>query len=159
MKNNKGITLIALVITIIVLLILVGVTLAMISGESSIFTKAQTASEKTMASQARELSGLLVSELITDWYDGKFVSNISDIKAFTTAGAYVKDKLIDTVSANGQGIIKAEENAASEGSYPQGTYPLKITARTLTEEQLVGYVNGTDGKITWAGTLAADWKY
>ena len=40
MKNNqKGITLVALVITIIVLLILAGVTIAALSGENGILTR------------------------------------------------------------------------------------------------------------------------
>ena len=40
MKNQKGITLIALVITIIVLLILAGVSISMISGDDGIATQA-----------------------------------------------------------------------------------------------------------------------
>ena len=40
MKNNKGITLIALVITIIVLLILAGVSIAMLTGDNGILTQA-----------------------------------------------------------------------------------------------------------------------
>ena len=43
MKNQKGITLIALVITIIVLLILAGVSIAMLTGENSILVKAKSA--------------------------------------------------------------------------------------------------------------------
>ena len=40
MRNNKGVTLVALVITIIVLLILAGVSLAMLTGDSGILTNA-----------------------------------------------------------------------------------------------------------------------
>ncbi len=43
MKNNKGITLIALVITIIVLLILAGVSIAMLTGNNGILTQAGNA--------------------------------------------------------------------------------------------------------------------
>ena len=43
MKNNKGITLIALVITIIVLLILAGITIAMLTGENGLLTNANKA--------------------------------------------------------------------------------------------------------------------
>ena len=46
-KNTRGITLIALVITIIVLLILAGVTIAALSGDNGILTKAKEAKEKT----------------------------------------------------------------------------------------------------------------
>lgn len=44
-KNEKGITLVALVITIIVLLILAGVTLSMVMGDSGIFGKANSAKQ------------------------------------------------------------------------------------------------------------------
>ena len=46
-RNARGITLIALVITIIVLLILAGVTIAALSGDNGILTKAKEAKEKT----------------------------------------------------------------------------------------------------------------
>ena len=45
--RNKGITLIALVITIIVLLILAGVTIAALSGDNGILTRTKEAKEKT----------------------------------------------------------------------------------------------------------------
>ena len=41
MKNQKGITLIALVVTIVVLLILAGTSIAMLTGENGIITNAQ----------------------------------------------------------------------------------------------------------------------
>lgn len=46
-KSAKGITLIALVITIIVLLILAGVSIAMLTGENGILTQAQNAKKAT----------------------------------------------------------------------------------------------------------------
>ena len=46
-KKEKGITLIALVITIIVLLILAGVTIATLTGDNGILTKANEAKEST----------------------------------------------------------------------------------------------------------------
>ena len=47
LKNNKGITLIALVITIIVLLILAGVSIAMLTGNNGILTRANDAKNDT----------------------------------------------------------------------------------------------------------------
>ena len=46
-KQTKGITLIALVITIIVLLILAGITISSLSGENGILTRAKEARDKT----------------------------------------------------------------------------------------------------------------
>ena len=53
-KKEKGITLIALVITIIVLLILAGVSIAMLTGENGILTQANEASNKTKEASAKE---------------------------------------------------------------------------------------------------------
>lgn len=53
-QKTKGITLIALVITIIVLLILAGVSIAMLTGQNGILTQAQNAKNRTEAAQAEE---------------------------------------------------------------------------------------------------------
>ncbi len=52
--SNKGITLIALVITIIVLLILAGVSIAMLTGENGVLTKATESKEETEIGQEKE---------------------------------------------------------------------------------------------------------
>ena len=52
--REKGITLIALVITIIVLLILAGVSIAMLTGENGILTQAQSAKEKSSVAEEKE---------------------------------------------------------------------------------------------------------
>ena len=51
LKKEKGITLIALVITIIVLLILVSITIATLTGENGILTKASIAKDETKKAQ------------------------------------------------------------------------------------------------------------
>ena len=47
LKENKGITLVALVVTIVVLLILSTITINMTIGENGIITKAQETARKT----------------------------------------------------------------------------------------------------------------
>ena len=66
-KSNFGITLIALIITIIVLLILTGVTLNMVMGENGIIAKAQLAKEKTNAAQNDEEQKIF--EISNQMYD------------------------------------------------------------------------------------------
>ena len=51
---NNGITLIALVITIIILLILAGISIAMLTGDNGILNKATTAKEETTKASAEE---------------------------------------------------------------------------------------------------------
>ena len=66
LQQNSAITLIALIITIIVLLILAGVTLNMVMGDSGIFSKANVANEETNKMQALEELRLKVLEVQTD---------------------------------------------------------------------------------------------
>ena len=54
MRKQNGITLIALVITIIVLLILAGVSIAMLTGENGILTQATRAKERTEEAEQAE---------------------------------------------------------------------------------------------------------
>ena len=61
-RNNSGITLIALVITIVVLLILAGVTIATLTGENGILTRANSAKEETEEAEDIEKIRLAVSE-------------------------------------------------------------------------------------------------
>ena len=65
-KENKGITLIALVITIIVLLILAGVSIAMLTGENGILTQAQKSQTQTEIGEEKEQIGLAYNGAVTE---------------------------------------------------------------------------------------------
>ena len=67
-KCNKGITLIALVITIIVLLILAGVTIAALSGDNGILKRATEAKEQTNQKNDEETEKLAGYESTIDQY-------------------------------------------------------------------------------------------
>ncbi len=60
--KNKGITLVALVITIIILLILSGITIATLTGENGIFTRAKQAKLEAKRSQIKEWLDLKLIE-------------------------------------------------------------------------------------------------
>ena len=68
-RTNKGITLIALVITIIVLLILAGVSIATLTGENGILTKANTAKNQTIEAEEKEQISLAYSTVMADKLD------------------------------------------------------------------------------------------
>ena len=67
MKNQNGITLIALVITIIVLLILAGVSIAMLTGDNGLLTKSQTAVMDNAIAGAKDKINLSLQEGIADY--------------------------------------------------------------------------------------------
>ena len=68
MNRQKGITLIALVITVIVMLILAGVAISMTIGENGIFRKASEAKEIHNEQVAREKLELVLDDLTLDKY-------------------------------------------------------------------------------------------
>ncbi len=61
MKKNKGITLIALVVTIIVMLILAGISIQMLTGENGILKRAREAKDKTESASEKEAIGMSVA--------------------------------------------------------------------------------------------------
>ncbi len=99
-NNPKGITLIALVITIILLLILAGVSIAMLTGENGILTKATNTKEDTQKVGTKEKLELAVAGYQIE----KNTGNIDMVE-------YLKDteksglEGIEIVSENGENII------------------------------------------------------
>ena len=71
-KQVQGITLIALVVTIIVLLILAGVAISLTIGQNGIFSRAQTAANTWRNAESNEQ--LAMGEL-EDWIDGQLNGN------------------------------------------------------------------------------------
>ena len=65
LKNKKGITLVALVVTIVVLLILAGVSINLVLGDNGIIAKAKDAETKSAEASQNDLKGMngLVSEM------------------------------------------------------------------------------------------------
>ena len=117
MKNNKGITLVALVITIIVLIILAAVSIAALTGDNSIITNAQNSKKDTEEKGAIEQINLA----------------LSGIKTSATA-QLVKDGNYDVSAEANKDIYGYSELGLKEGSATDGYY---IDASTIA----------TDGKI------------
>ena len=65
-RNNKAITLIALVVTIVVLLILAGTSIAMLAGENGIIKQAQESKEKNKIAEIEEKVNLAAQAALMD---------------------------------------------------------------------------------------------
>lgn len=96
MTNNKGITLIALVITIIVLLILAGVSIAMLTGDNGILNQANKAKADTARAEVvervnLELNAQLSHAMAGENFDekAKIESNIGTLSNGATVTATV----------------------------------------------------------------------
>ena len=139
LKNNKAITLIALVITIIVLLILAGVSIAMLTGENGILNQASKAGSSTQVAEAKELAGIDISTAISKYYEDKYTNanttlGSTDVKTYLTTGTNVTSSYPDkyTISAG----------------------KITINAKTDSGATVTGTI-GDGGAITWKETPAA----
>ena len=97
-RKQKGITLIALVITIIVLLILAGVSINLVVGEGGILGKAQNAVSASRAGTAKEEIGLAWSACETEYMEEWVTNQGIDKSTFFT-----KEKL--NANLGGKGTV------------------------------------------------------
>ena len=98
-KTSNGITLIALVITIIVLLILAGVTIATLTGDNGILKQADKAKTETTMGEEKEAIGLAYNGAKTEKLGG--VITAGDLNTqFTKNGT--------KATASGEGTIKVD---------------------------------------------------
>ena len=72
-RKEKGITLIALVITIVILIILASVTIGFTFGENGLIGRAEQAAELTEVSTANEQMGLYLAGVKMEELQGGFV--------------------------------------------------------------------------------------
>ena len=98
-RNEQGITLIALVITIIVLLILAGISIAMITGENGILTQAQRAKTETENAQAVEEDRL-----------NEYEDYINDAIGIVTGGEWNEEKGVNAPTLKGNMELVRYEN-------------------------------------------------
>lgn len=133
LKRNKGITLIALVVTIIVLLILAGISISILAGNNGILNKAVTAKEKTSESQALEKAKLALSNYTID----KNVENKNNVKE-------VLDKSLG--SANVKNFSSNSKVATFEYKGKKIKYDLENNA--MVEDTPYEIWDGTETKST-----------
>ena len=106
MRNQRGFTLIALVITIIVLLILAGVSIAMLTGDNGILTKSTQAQRETeMGEIADKINLAINAEYANILADNKLSGDAAKIASEN--GLNTTDYTITpgTVGADGDTLI------------------------------------------------------
>ena len=111
LTSNSAITLVALIITIIVLLILAGVTLNMVMGDSGIFSKANQAKNKTEVAQYEEELRMCVLEIQTDEATKGTTFGIDTIRK------NLVEKVKELENTEEIEITSPEGNATIEGIY------------------------------------------
>ena len=148
-EKNKGITLIALVITVIVLLILAAVTINALSGDNGILKRATEAKQKTRRADALEKIRLAVMTATTN---GVGEANLDDLKAeLEKAGATVKTtgELPWEVTLDGY-MFRINENLSIDEISGVGISKKELKLLNGASETLTATVTeGVTGTIKW----------
>ena len=157
--NNKGITLVALVITIIILLILAGISIQTITS-TGLFANAKKAKEKSMEGQLKEELSLAIQSIQTEEiYKGNSVTletlaggqlqkELKDITAELTDGEIngeykdyeytIDDKFNVTINGPVTGVrIKGNTEVQTGYVFEGNTVEIKVTA-SITEGTITG---------------------
>ena len=150
MRNQRGITLIALVITIIVLLILAGVSIAMLTGDNGILKNADTAAEETAIANAKDEVSMAVNEALTNRYGEVYggtstQSVLEAIESVTGLGQYTTEKTVDGATIKYVKLVPAQTSTpGSEG---------KVTIKYQGTVMVSGSVD-SEGSFTWDATAS-----
>ena len=184
-ENNKGITLIALVITIIVMLILVGVTISMAvngglfdyAGKATGETKNELDKEQQLANGGVEVDGVWYSSI--NEYLNKDKEKISKTESYIGYYADVDaDGTVDGViyadlAFDGEGELAGESYSYSKAEdlkdyYVSGTYDGDFNEKGEPKEVLTATGEGTDrfyvmalsdiGEHTWYESIGYEGK-
>ena len=134
-KKERGITLIALVITIIVLLILAGVSIAMLTGQNGILTQAQNAKQATENKSAEEKVKLAVMGARAD--DGTLTVGKLRTELANYGGTVEGDTFPVTATVDGKSFtVDANGNVNSTENGTLGTVTGSETTNTTVKDSL-----------------------
>ena len=120
LKERKGITLIALVVTIVVLLILAGVTISTLTGDNGIITRANRASVAQIEGQVDEEVKLAV--LSAKMYSEKMATKNAGWYASENLESVVNEMKKDLKEQNGYTITKEDETGTITVQYQTKKY-------------------------------------
>ena len=138
-EAQKGITLIALVITIIVLLILAGVSIAMLTGQNGILTQANNAKNATELASAKEKVELAVIGAISQTRDGTLTVGKLRTELANYGGTVEGDTFPVTAKVDGKSFtVDANGNVTVSGSSTEPNPPAP------TENGTLGTVTGSE---------------
>ena len=156
LKNKKGITLIALVVTVVVLIILAGVSINAVLGDNGIIKKANQAASVTKEAEVKEAINRTILEFyLTDDYE-----TLEDF-----LNAKVSEGKIDSVTKNADGTLTVKKGeysvtvenktnssggSSSGGSTGGETQTPEIT---IGEAKVVANSDGTGSAITDAASV------
>ena len=140
LRNQKGITLVALVITIIVLLILAGVTISMVLGQNGILNQANQAKAENQKANVEEQVQMAVFAETSQFLQ----NNVVDQANSSNSGGDLAKCIADAAKDTDSQLVKSLPEGysiASVGDYTEGD----------TTATFVVDVNGTKYDVSFDG--------
>ena len=145
-KNQKGITLIALIITIIVMLILAAVVIAMATGENGVIGKARESKAAQTRADMKTAVSLAYAEILADYHSAAAKANSTDTssllasyftyekfrQAYDNNGGPALDgsSTLYSVSNDNTQIVSGTTLSFTSTEYDQGTVGISVTFST-----------------------------
>ena len=147
LKSKKGITLVALVVTIVVLLILAGVSINAVLGDNGIIKKANQAANVTKEAEIKEA----INRTILEFY---LTNDYETLEDFLKAKA--EDGSIDSVTKNADGTLTVKkgeysvtvENKTNSSGGSSSGGETQTPEITIGEAKVVANSDGTGSAIT-----------
>ena len=152
LKDESGITLIALVVTIIVLIILAGVSINMLVGENGIITQAQKSKEDTERAEEQEKSDMVELE-------DEMNESITEIKVEQVTDARPGELEIDEQNLNTYIINSIEDlvffayDVTNENKYEGQTVKLGVSLNFNSTKSYVDAYRTDYGEYGYDGEL------
>ena len=158
LKERNGITLIALVITIIVLLILAGVSIAMLTGQNGILTQAQSAKTTTENKSAEEKVKLAVMSARTRSETASLELDKLKEEIANQGGTATNNEFPLSVTIDGKTFTIASTGVvtATGSSTTDPTPTPEPTDKISKDTSYVGYYADIDADGTVDGVIYAD---
>ena len=159
-NNKKGITLIALVITIIVLLILAGVSISMLTGDNSLLGNAQKTGPANNIGAAKDEVGLAYNTAMQEYYETKYASTNGTNGTFATKLETAINEITSKGRNHGCGIVYDKD--AGKITITNGGYKVIGTVDTADDSAGIswGEMKETTGidldKVTLKLNIADD---
>ena len=146
-KNSKGITLISLVVTIVILIILATVAISVILGRNSLLDNAEAGKKAYAKEEARERLQVVLSDAFVDKYTNKEEYNENEyLDEYIKARESEVSIAGNEIGLNGyvfeldRSVPQLGEYIGEEGNLPAKIGSVKVTSKTETS----GTVEVTD---------------
>ena len=150
-RNVNGITLVALVITIIILLILAGVTIAALSGDSGILHRGSEAVVNTNIENVKDGMQTAVQECLADYYNARYVTlELSTDANKDDVTYYICKRLADT--PNAQTVLKQSDYDTKIASISPGAQFVLVwkDVQDANDQPLTLTFDATKGTYAWS---------